>query len=127
MLFTNFSSDLFDDFKSKLHDVAEQFKSQGIVFLLGDIEASKQAFQVSNLYSFLAYILKIFRYVDHFIDFNEQFFGLQDDQVPLIIIQTTDGQKYLKPNVKPDHIVSWVKDFKVALASSFSGSFYSIF
>lgn len=42
----NFSSDLFDAFKSKLHDVALQFKGQGIIFLMGDVETSAQAFQV---------------------------------------------------------------------------------
>ncbi|GER49179.1 protein disulfide-isomerase [Striga asiatica] len=40
------------------------------------------------------------------------YFGLNDEQVPLIIIQTNDGGKYLKPNVEPDQIASWVKDFK---------------
>lgn len=85
LLFMNFSSDLFDAFKSKLHDVAQQFKGQGIIFLMGDVETSAQAFQ---------------------------FYGLKDEHVPLIIIQTTDGQKYLKAHVEPDHIEAWVKDYK---------------
>ena len=44
---------------------------------------------------------------------NEQYFGLKDDQVPLIVIQTNDGQKYLKPNLEPDHIAPWVKEYQV--------------
>ncbi|CAK9184579.1 unnamed protein product [Ilex paraguariensis] len=85
MLFLNFSSELGDAFKSKYHEVAEQDKGKGLSFLMGDVEASQGAFQ---------------------------YFGLKDDQVPLIIIQTNDGQKYLKPNLEPDHIASWVKEYK---------------
>ncbi|KAL2503582.1 Protein disulfide isomerase-like 1-1 [Abeliophyllum distichum] len=85
MLFLNFGSEHYDAFRSKYHDVAEQFKGKGLSFLMGDIEASQGAFQ---------------------------YFGLKDEQVPLIIIQTNDGKKYLKPNVEPDQIAAWVKDFK---------------
>ncbi|GMP79446.1 hypothetical protein CsSME_00034987 [Camellia sinensis var. sinensis] len=85
MLFLNFSGELADVFKSKCHDVAEQYKGKGLSFLMGDAEASQNAFQ---------------------------YFGLRDDQVPLIIIQTSDGEKYLKPNLEPDQISSWVKEYK---------------
>ncbi|WOG97204.1 hypothetical protein DCAR_0416544 [Daucus carota subsp. sativus] len=85
LLFMNFSSDLFDVFKSKLHEVAQQFKGQGIIFLMGDVETSAQAFQ---------------------------FYGVKDEHVPVIVIQTNDGQKYLKAHVEPDHIAPWVKDYK---------------
>uniref|UniRef100_A0A5B6ZID4 Protein disulfide-isomerase n=1 Tax=Davidia involucrata TaxID=16924 RepID=A0A5B6ZID4_DAVIN len=85
LLFLNFSSDLFDAFKSKYHDVALQYKGNGISFLMGDLEASQSAFQ---------------------------YFGLKDDQVPLIVIQTNDGQKYLKANLEADQIASWVKEYK---------------
>lgn len=85
MLFLDHSSELFDAFKSKYHEVAEQYKGKGINFLLGDLEASQGAFQ---------------------------YFGLKDDQVPLIVIQTNDGQKYLKPNLEPDHIAPWVKEYQ---------------
>ncbi|KAG9142645.1 hypothetical protein Leryth_023072 [Lithospermum erythrorhizon] len=84
MMFLNFSSDNSDAFTSKYRDVAEQFKGQGVSFLIGDVEASQGAFQ---------------------------YFGLQEEQVPLVIIQTNDGQKYLKANVVPDHIPSLLKDF----------------
>ena len=51
MLFLNFSSELVDAFKSKYRDVAEQYKGKGISFLIGDIDASQGAFQVSIFWS----------------------------------------------------------------------------
>ncbi|PIA47457.1 hypothetical protein AQUCO_01400244v1 [Aquilegia coerulea] len=84
MLFLNFSSQLFDAFKSKFDDAAEHYKGKGVSFLMGDLEASQGAFQ---------------------------YFGLKEDQVPLIIIQTDDSQKYLKPNLEPDHIATWLKEY----------------
>ncbi|CAI9777545.1 unnamed protein product [Fraxinus pennsylvanica] len=65
-------------------DVAVLYKKKSISFLLGDLEASEGAFQ---------------------------YFGLTVDQAPLLIIQTTDGQKYLKANIEPDQIVPWLKDY----------------
>lgn len=85
MLFLNFSSEVADAFRSKYHEVAEKFRADGISFLVGDIEASQGAFQ---------------------------YFGLREDQVPLIIIQTNEGEKFLKPNLEPDHIAPWVKEYK---------------
>lgn len=85
MLFMNFSSEGPEPIQSKYREVAEQYKGQGISFLLGDLEASQGAFQ---------------------------YFGLQERQVPLIIIQTNDGQKYLKPNLDADQIAPWLKDYK---------------
>ncbi|KAF8405710.1 hypothetical protein HHK36_007787 [Tetracentron sinense] len=84
MLFLNFSSELLDAFKSKYHAVAKHYKGKGISCLLGDLEASQGAFE---------------------------YFGLKDDQVPLIIIQNNDGQKFLKPHLEPDHIASWLKEY----------------
>ncbi|TYI83408.1 hypothetical protein E1A91_D05G291000v1 [Gossypium mustelinum] len=85
MLFANLSNEGVDSFKSKFREVAEQYKGQGIGFLLGDLEASQAAFQ---------------------------YFGVQESQVPLIIILENDGKKYLKPNLEADHIAPWVKDYK---------------
>ncbi|KAK8692216.1 hypothetical protein V6N13_075690 [Hibiscus sabdariffa] len=85
MLFANLSNEGTDSLKSKYREVAEQYKGQGIGFLLGDLEASQAAFQ---------------------------YFGVQESQVPLIIIQNNDGKKYLKPNLKADDIASFVKDYK---------------
>lgn len=44
---------------------------------------------------------------------NEQYFGVKEDQAPLIIIQTNDGKKYLKTNLEADQIAPWVKEYKV--------------
>lgn len=84
MLFMNFSGETADSFRSKYGEVAEHYKGEAISFLLGDLDSSQGAFQ---------------------------YFGLKDDQVPLILIQTTDGTKYLKPNLEVDGIASWLKDY----------------
>ncbi|KAH6832790.1 PDI-like 1-1 [Perilla frutescens var. hirtella] len=85
MLFLNFSTEQFDAFKSKYHEVAQLYKGKDLIFLMGDVEASQGAFQ---------------------------YFGLKEEQVPLIIIQNNDGEKFFKANIVPDQITSWVKDFK---------------
>lgn len=53
MLFANLNTEGFDSLQSKYREVAEQYKGKGISFLLGDVEASQAAFQVS-LYSKMA-------------------------------------------------------------------------
>ncbi|KAK4276721.1 hypothetical protein QN277_014838 [Acacia crassicarpa] len=85
MLFVNFTTETADSLKSKYREAAEQYRQDGISFLVGDVEASQGAFQ---------------------------YFGLKEDQVPLIIIQHNDGKKFLKPNVEPDHVSAWLKDYK---------------
>lgn len=44
---------------------------------------------------------------------NEQYFGLSEDQVPVILIQTSDSQKYLKANVEADQVAPWLKEYTV--------------
>lgn len=83
LLFMNFSID-FDSFKSKYEQVAAEYKSKGISFLLGDLDASQGALQ---------------------------YFGLKEDQVPLIIVQTNDGKKYVKDKVEPKQIASWIQEY----------------
>ncbi|XP_061341914.1 protein disulfide-isomerase-like [Gastrolobium bilobum] len=85
MLFVNFTAETADSIKSKYRETAEQYRQEGISFLVGDIEASQGAFQ---------------------------YFGLKEDQVPVIIIQHNDGKKFLKPNLEPDHISTWLKAYK---------------
>lgn len=46
MLFINFAADIADSLKSKYHETAEQYRQEGIKFLVGDVEASQRAFQV---------------------------------------------------------------------------------
>ncbi|KAI4375136.1 hypothetical protein MLD38_013042 [Melastoma candidum] len=95
MFFLNFSNEEAESLKSKYRDVAEQNKGGDLSFLMGDLEASQGAFQ---------------------------YFGLKEDQVPLIIVQTNDGKKYLKPNVKPEEIAAWVKDYKDGKVSQYKKS-----
>ncbi|KAL1214700.1 Protein disulfide-isomerase [Cardamine amara subsp. amara] len=95
MLFMNFSAKLADTFKSKCREVAEQYRGDGINFLLGDAENTQGALQ---------------------------YFGLRSDQVPLIIIQNKDGDKFMKPNLEPDQLALWVKDFKDGKVSAFRKS-----
>jgi len=51
----------------------------------------------------------------------KQYFGVKKDQVPLIIVQTTDGKKYLESKVKPDQIASWIKEYNVMHCCSHLG------
>ncbi|KAL1214582.1 Protein disulfide isomerase-like 1-2 [Cardamine amara subsp. amara] len=85
MMFINFTGAAADSLKSKYREVATANKGQSLAFLVGDAENSQGAFQ---------------------------YFGLEESQVPLIIIQTPDSKKYLKVNLEVDQIESWVKDFK---------------
>ncbi|KAL8098878.1 hypothetical protein AgCh_031555 [Apium graveolens] len=84
MLFVNFSTEKFDDFKIKFNEVVVEHKEKGLIFLLGDLEASQGAFQ---------------------------YFGPSEDQAPVILVQTSDGQKYLKENVEADQIAPWLKKY----------------
>eukprot|EP00258_Populus_trichocarpa_P001734 XP_002300980.2 protein disulfide-isomerase [Populus trichocarpa] len=95
MLFMNFSSENGDSIRTKYQEVAGLHKGDGLVFLLGDVEASQGALQ---------------------------YFGLKEDQVPLIVIQTTDGQKYLKPNLVSDQIAPWLKEYKEGKVPPFKKS-----
>ncbi|XP_031504176.1 protein disulfide-isomerase-like [Nymphaea colorata] len=85
MLFVNVSTEKFESFQSKYHTAAVEYKDKGVIFLLGDLETSQGAFQ---------------------------YFGLQEDQAPLILIQNVDGTKFLKERVEPDDVASWLKDYK---------------
>ncbi|CAN1240423.1 Protein disulfide-isomerase, partial [Linum grandiflorum] len=82
---TVFNSDPNNHPYSKFRDVAEQYKGQGLIFLLGDADSSQGAFQ---------------------------FFGVKEEQVPLLIVQTVDGHKYLKANLDAEDIAPWLKDYK---------------
>ncbi|GFP84138.1 protein disulfide-isomerase, partial [Phtheirospermum japonicum] len=91
MLFVNFSKEQ-DAFQSKYKDVATLYKGKGISFLFGDVDSAQNAFQ---------------------------YFGLKLEDAPLIIIQKTGGEKYLKTNVEPDQIAAWLKDYSEGLVKPF--------
>ncbi|KAG5031397.1 hypothetical protein JHK82_015007 [Glycine max] len=40
------------------------------------------------------------------------YFGVKEDQVPLITVTRNDGKKFLKPNLEPDHMSTWLKAYK---------------
>ncbi|RAL39869.1 hypothetical protein DM860_013070 [Cuscuta australis] len=84
ILFVNFSSEL-GPFKPKFNDVAVLYKGKGIGFLLADLASSAGALQ---------------------------YYGLKEDQVPVLIVQDKDQQKFIKPNVEPDQIATWIKDYR---------------
>ncbi|KAL8116905.1 hypothetical protein AgCh_023185 [Apium graveolens] len=39
------------------------------------------------------------------------YFGMSEDQIPIILVQTSDNQKYLKGNMEAEQIVPWLKDY----------------
>ncbi|KAJ0241440.1 O-methyltransferase domain-containing protein [Hirschfeldia incana] len=85
MMFVNFTGETAESLKSKFREIVASYKGQDLAFLVGDAENSQGALQ---------------------------YFGLEESQIPLIIIQTPDSNKYLKANVVVDQIDSWMKDFK---------------
>ncbi|KAL3813073.1 hypothetical protein ACJIZ3_014341 [Penstemon smallii] len=91
MLFANFTEDQ-ESFQSVYYDAATLYKGKGISFLFGDSNVAQNAFQ---------------------------FFGLKEEQAPLIIVQNTGGKKYLKANIKPSEIAPWVKDYLEGLVKPF--------
>ncbi|CAJ1974246.1 unnamed protein product [Sphenostylis stenocarpa] len=85
MLFINFTAEGAETFASKFQETAEQYRQPGVSFLLGDVS---------------------------FIKDSLQYFGVKEDQVPLILVQHIDRKKFLKPNLEADHILTWFKAYK---------------
>lgn len=84
MLFLNFSTGPYESFKSAYYGAVEDFKDKEVKYLIGDIEASQGALQ---------------------------YFGLNADQAPLILIQDAESKKFLNSNIEADQIVSWLKEY----------------
>uniref|UniRef100_A0A7N0TUS9 Protein disulfide-isomerase n=1 Tax=Kalanchoe fedtschenkoi TaxID=63787 RepID=A0A7N0TUS9_KALFE len=84
MLFVNFTDSLLDSFKSKLHELAAEQKGKGLIFLVGDVDASQNALD---------------------------YFGVKAEQSPFIIVQTNANEKFLKTHVKPDELSPWLKEY----------------
>ena len=117
MLIVNFSGENPDPFKEKFKDVATAYQGKGISFLLGDLEATKNVLQV---YFFLSHFaIGHYRITTIFarsiVVIWRQYYGLKDDQTPLIYIQQNDDQKYIKTNLEADHIATWFKEYMVML------------
>ncbi|KAJ9541728.1 hypothetical protein OSB04_028234 [Centaurea solstitialis] len=84
MLFLDFNHEQADKYKSKYNEIAGLYKGKGLKFLLGDIPDSEGAFQ---------------------------FFGLTEDQAPVLVVQNSEGLKFINPNVEIDQIAPWLKDY----------------
>lgn len=46
-----------------------------------------------------------------------QYFELNEDQVPVILVQTSTSQKYLNANIETDEIAPWLKEYMVSFNS----------
>ncbi|XP_071709272.1 protein disulfide-isomerase-like [Rutidosis leptorrhynchoides] len=92
MLFLDYSHEEIDNFKSMYHEVAGSYKGKGLIFLLGNVPDSQGALQ---------------------------YFGLKEDQAPVIVIQDTKGLKYVNQNVKSDQIAPWLKDYMNGMLKPF--------
>lgn len=114
MLFVDYSHEQSDKFKSIYHEVASQYKGKGLVFLIGHIPDSQGALEVNhflhpqNTFSFDFNLL-----MELCINLDVQFFGLKEEKTPVIIVQDTEGLKFINQNVQVDHIATWLKDFIV--------------
>ncbi|KAJ0805549.1 putative protein disulfide-isomerase [Helianthus annuus] len=76
------SHENIDGFKSKYTEVAGLYKGKGLNFLLGDLKASQAALQ---------------------------YFGLKEDQSHVLIVQNTNGLKFINSNGEVDQIAPWLK------------------
>ncbi|KAG2269011.1 hypothetical protein Bca52824_063566 [Brassica carinata] len=95
MMYYKDANILTESLKSKYREVAASNKGHGLSFLLGDAENSQEALQ---------------------------HYGVEQRQLPLIILQTVDDKKYLKTNVEADQIESWINDFKDGKVSPYKKS-----
>ncbi|GAB2270354.1 disulfide-isomerase [Dionaea muscipula] len=95
MLFLNLGDETIGAYKSKYHEVAESYKGKDISFLLGDLVDSQGALQ---------------------------YFGVKEEQAPVIVIQTSDGKKYVKPNAEAADIAVWIKEFEEGKLSPYRKS-----
>ncbi|KAD3639982.1 hypothetical protein E3N88_29205 [Mikania micrantha] len=84
MMFLDFGHEHIDAFKSKYTDVAGMYKVKGLNFLLGDVKASQAALQ---------------------------YFGLKENQSPVLIVQNSNGLKFINSNVEVDQLAPWLQDY----------------
>ncbi|KAM7266977.1 hypothetical protein ACFE04_009143 [Oxalis oulophora] len=83
-LFINREGDNAEAFKCKYHEVAKKHIKQSINFMLGDLVDSRDAFRL---------------------------FELHDCRMPIIVIKTSSGQKYVEVNLKPNDIAPWLEKY----------------
>ncbi|KAE9603933.1 hypothetical protein Lal_00002388 [Lupinus albus] len=85
MFFINFTAEGAESLQSKYREGAELYKKDGISFLIGDPDVGKSVLE---------------------------YFGVNEDQVPVILILRDDNKKFIKPNLEAEHISTFLKDFK---------------
>lgn len=115
MLFLDFAHEHIDAYKSKYTDAAGVYKGKGLNFLLGDVKDSQAALQVFNHIFNLSSLS--FDFVSHSefpMNLVEQYFGLKEDQSPVLIVQNANGLKFINSNVEADQIAPWLKDYVVS-------------
>lgn len=70
MFFLNYATEAADSLKSKYREVAEQYKGEGISFLIGDSQSSQAALNVCILFCFvwLFKLLTLFSNMTHMLN-----------------------------------------------------------
>eukprot|EP01018_Ginkgo_biloba_P019013 Gb_21713 [translate_table: standard] len=83
-LFLNFSADYVDSFKSTYEELAKSYKEKGLRFILADLEASQGALQ---------------------------YFGLQAEDTPSILITDAESRKFVKERIETEQMQSWLNEY----------------
>ncbi|KVI08228.1 disulfide isomerase [Cynara cardunculus var. scolymus] len=101
------------DEKSKYNEIAGLYKGKGLKFLLGDVLASESAFQVTNYlpHNHIYWSISVLISTHILIFLDDQFFGLTEDQAPVLVVQNNKGLKFINPNVEIDQIAPWLKSY----------------
>ena len=111
----------FEDVKAVFSELAKEYMSKGLRFLIADIEYGKDAlqvldFSVASLFIFLSYLSMkmICDCLLIFTLFCIQFFGLRKDKLPSIAIQDKDEHTHILEEAYPGKIRTWFKDYFVS-------------
>ncbi|XP_023757870.1 protein disulfide-isomerase-like [Lactuca sativa] len=84
MFLVDYTHDEIGNFKKICHEVAGLYKGKGLYFLIGNVPDSQGVFQ---------------------------YFGVKEDQSPVLILQDTKDVNYVKLNVEVSQIVPWLMDY----------------
>ncbi|GAB2212977.1 hypothetical protein Droror1_Dr00020986 [Drosera rotundifolia] len=85
MLLMHMNDRATESYKAKYREIAKSYKGKGMSFLIGDVEVG---------YGLM------------------RFFGVEQEETPMLSIETLDKKKYVKANVGPEDIVPWLKEFE---------------
>lgn len=114
ILFLRFSDNRTEDFKGRIYKAARHYGTKNISFLVDDVSNPQGAFQVKRRnYFFLGKCPTYYQYSpNHFMGQILQYFKLNTSEVPLIFVRESNAT-YMKPNVEPDQILPWFKEYSV--------------